>query len=240
MSGIAQELAALSLASIAYRCQQETDRFWQGEAYLPHYCQELFRRALADPHRAESKVAWTFVHQRYHRQAMLWVKEHRWFPQTNQAAADLADLALAKMWLVFAATPDKFARFPQADVDKCLRSLLKFLKLCVHSVVVDTIHAANDAQRQVPVDDEALAAHFIRDPDPLTSAAFWQCLYERLANEKEKLVMDASFMESLKPRQIYALYPDRFADVKEIHRIKENVLERLRRDAGLRACLEND
>ncbi|MEZ4661072.1 MAG: hypothetical protein R2911_26265 [Caldilineaceae bacterium] len=50
-------------------------------------------------------------------------------------------------------------------------------------------------------------------------------------------MLDAAYVCELKPRQIYALYPNIFSDVKEIHRIKENILTRLRRDDSLKNYL---
>jgi hypothetical protein len=39
----------------------------------------------------------------------------------------------------------------------------------------------------------------------------------------------------MKPSEIYREYPQTFRDVKEIYRIKENILARLRRDKELQA-----
>ena len=222
-------LHELSLAAIAYRCGQETDRFWQRASYDPRFCFELFRRALVEPLLDNSKEAWAFVYRQYHRQVTFWVKGHRLFPQTDLEPEALADLALEKMWVSFASTPGKFGQFPLSDVDKGLKSLLRYLQMCVHSLVIDSIEAS--PARELPETVRDKTAH----ADTLLVQEFWEAIFQRLRSDKERLVVDASYVYGLKPRQIFARYPDTFRDVKEIHRIKENVLARLRRDESLRS-----
>lgn len=216
----------LSLDVIAFRCKQETERFWNKLTYSPLFCFELFYRALSDPTSEESKQTWAFIHQQYHRQVTLWVRRHQSTPSVNLAAETLADLALEKMWVSFAGKPDKLNDFPLTDVDRCLKALLKFLQMCVHSVIMDAIETRNDDHLD-DVDESTL------DADPTIAEDFWDAIHRRLKDEKERLVIDASFVYGYKPRQVYEAYPDYFQNIKEIHRIKENVLARLKRDASL-------
>ncbi|MEZ4661073.1 MAG: hypothetical protein R2911_26270 [Caldilineaceae bacterium] len=163
--------STLTLTGVAYRCQQETARFWQQLVYDPTYCFELFHRALSQPSLEHSKQAWTYIHQQYHRQVMLWVKRHQLFTQTGLEPDVLANLALEKMWLSFASDTDKLAKFPLSDPDRCLKSLLRFLQMCVHSVVVDTFAAA--ARAQETVDVAAATALATAHTDPVMAEEFW-------------------------------------------------------------------
>jgi hypothetical protein len=61
-----------------------------------------------------------------------------------------------------------------------------------------------------------------------------------MQSEQERRVIYGSFALALKPREIYAQSGELFDDVKEVYRIKENVLARLRRDAELRKLLGLD
>lgn len=222
-------LAALPLPFLAHRCRQETARFWQNQPHDPRFCHALFGRALAQPHEKSSKEAWHYLHQAYHRQVTLWVKGHPHFPATRADPAALADLALERMWLSFANTPEKYGRFPHEDPDQGLRTLLRFLQTCVHSTVMNALRPPS----------QPLPENLPHIDQPAPSAeAFWECIEQRLHNEQEKLLMDASFVYGLKPRQILALYPDDFADINEIYRLKENILARFKRDASLHHCLE--
>ena len=220
----------LTLTSLAYRCRQETDRYWQRLASDARWCFELFRRALGAPQEAESREAWGFIHRQYHRQVIIWVKRHQLFALTGQAPENLADLALEKMWVAFASAPDKFSRFPGDNAEKGLSSLLRFLQSCVHSVVIDSLRMAEVAEGDAS-DVQAV------DADPAAAAEFWRCIDERLHTDAERLVMDAIFVHGLKPRQVRQLYPDEFHDVRQVYRLTENVLARFRRDPSLAECL---
>lgn len=231
MAPFLQAIAGLPLTLLHARCQQETRRFWQGEPFDPAYCHALFSRALARPLEEESKQAWQYVHQNYRRQVTLWVKGHPHFPDTGREPETLADLALERMWLSFAHVPEKFSRFPQTDYDRGLRALLRYLQSCVHSTVINAIqHTA------VPL-PENLPAPVVEWS--LTSPGrFWDCVEQRLHDDKERLLLDAIFVHGLKPRQVLTLYPNHFAGINEIYRLKENLLARFKRDAGLKHCLE--
>ncbi|MFO7537651.1 MAG: hypothetical protein R6X32_06275 [Chloroflexota bacterium] len=226
-----QTPAHLPLTLLFARCRQETRRFWQGRPFDPAYCHALFGRALAQPLAEESKQAWQYLHQTYHRQVTLWVKGHPHFPATGQEPEMLADLALEKMWLAFARSPEKYGRFPQNDSDQGLRALLRYLQSCVHSVVINAI-----SRPSPPLPENIPAPH--SEPRPLAPEQFWDCIEQRLQDEKERLLLDATFVYGLKPRQILTLYASQFADINEIYRLKENLLARFRRDASLRHCLE--
>ncbi len=229
-----QEVDALSLVMLAHHCGQQTERFWQRLVSDSRYCYELFRKALAQPHEPDSKVAWNFLHRQYERQTMLWVKKHKSFPSTGREPYDLAELALEKMWVSFANKEGKFDDFP-SDPEYGLKALLKFLQLCVHSVVMDGISRRNELP--LPgTDDEGRNEPISEDIDRLAAADFWACVHDRLKTEKERIVVDASYAHGLKPRQVYEVYGDIFESVREIHRTKENVLARLRRDESLRGC----
>jgi hypothetical protein len=220
----------LSLHTLAHHCQHQTQRYWNQLPSDSHYCHAIFCRALTDPQAESSKQAWGFIHHAYQRQVTIWVKRHRLFVHTGDEPETLAQMALQKMWLAFANEPDKLQRFP-AEPEPCLKKLLRYLQMCVDSVVKDRLAGPPE----VPLPDELVA-------DKLETASFdavWGCLDQRLHDEKERLVVDAAFVDGLKPSQIYMLYAQHFQSVQEIYRIKEIVLARFRRDESLRDCLEN-
>ncbi len=223
------DIEALSPMALAHHCQHQTERFWQGLSSDVRFCHVLFVRALADPTAESSKQTWNFVHQIYRSQVILWVKRHPLFPATAEKPETLADLALQKMWLAFAHDPQKLRRFPPVPRD-CLPKLLRYLQMCVDSVVKDILAK--------PVEEPLVLDLMQSDMPAMDMESVWDCLESRLADERERLVADASFVEGLKPRQIYALYANLFQDVREIYRLKENMLARFRRDVSLQDCLE--
>ncbi len=225
------DIHQLTLAGIAHRCARETERFFQRQGHDPRYCFELFRRAVAE----NDQHAWELVYVQYHPLVTGWVRRHPAFPDSGEEASYFVNRAFEKMWA--ALTPTKFAHFPN------LKSLLRYLQVCVHSVILDHVRAAEQATVEVqvefsfqgnganlPVVEEQALARVQRQE-------FWAKITGRLRDEKERRVVYGSFVLGLKPRELYAEFQSTFSDVNEIYRIKENVMARLRRDAELAELL---
>jgi len=221
----------LTLSSIAQRCARETELFFQRQSYDPWYCFELFRRAIVD----RSQPAWEHVYGQYQGLVTGWVQRHAAFPVSGEEPDYFVNRAFEKMWA--AITPDRFDRFPD------LKSLLRYLQMCVHSAILDlarsaeqstvgireeTAAVANQAEG-AGVDDQAMARVYQQE--------LWRAINARLHDEKEQRVLYGSFVLALKPREIYTHFSGTFRDVDEVYRVKENLLARLRRDAELRKLL---
>jgi hypothetical protein len=228
------DLRSLTLAGIAHRCTHETDRFFQRQGHNPRYCFELFRRAIVD----RDQRAWSLLYAQYRPLVGGWVRRHPAFPESGEEIPYLVNRAFERMWS--ALTPDKFSGF--AD----LKSVLRYLQMCVHSVIVDLVRVAEQPVVEVQleafpttsetggalVEEQALAR--------VRREEFWGAIDARLRNEKERRVVYGSFVLALKPRELHAQYRDIFRDVNEVYRVKENVLARLRRDDELREWLGQD
>jgi DNA-directed RNA polymerase specialized sigma24 family protein len=221
------ELGLLTLSGIAHRCEQETDLFFRRHSHDPRYCFELFRRAIV--HR--NQHAWELVYAQYRPLVSAWVERHPAFPATGEEVQYFVNRAFEKMWL--ALPSDRFKRFPD------LKSLLRYLQMCVHSVILDQVRMTE--QRVVSVPEGDLATIPSETPsrvggrllDRMDRREFWDQINARLHDDKERQVIYGSYVLALKPKQLYADFPEMFRGVTEIYRIKENVLARLRRDAEL-------
>jgi hypothetical protein len=75
------------------------------------------------------------------------------------------------------------------------------------------------------MEDEFLAQNRGKD--------LWHLISERMSDPKENIVAYESFLLDLKPGDIYQRHTDLFESTREIYRIKENILSRLRRDTEL-------
>lgn len=219
------------LATIARRCADETERFFRRVSHDPRFCFELFRRALV----VRAERAWALVYEQYLPLVSSWVERHPAFAASGEEVQYFVNRAFEKMWL--AVTPQKFGRFPE------LKSLLRYLQMCVHSVVYDLIRRAGretvdfdlEAQAETAdlqgsddgqdVEEEALAR--------VQGEGLWQEISSRMRSEKERRAVYGSFVLGLRPRELYALYKGTFSDVNDVYRAKENVLARLRRDEEL-------
>ncbi len=221
-----------TLADLAHRCAQETQRFFEGQSYDPRYCFELFRLAIVE----RNQPAWEVIHAQYQSLVAGWVRQHRGFEASGEEAQYFVNRAFEKIWV--ALTPDKFGRFSD------LGPLLRYLKMCVHSVIVDHNRSVDQANRYA-VSEESDIERRAQDPtiedralDRVHGRQFWEWINARLHDEKERHVVYGSFVLGLKPRQIHDLFPETFQDVAEVHRVKQNVLARLRRDPEFQKLLD--
>jgi len=226
------DLRLLTIAGIAHRCRQETEHFFQRQSYDPWYCFELLRRAIVD----RNQRAWELVYNQYRPLVAGWVKRHSAFPGSGEEIQYFVNRAFEKMWM--ALTPDKFSHFSD------LKSLLRYLQMCVHSVILDQVRVAEQAVVGVEAEDldaESNATGTVVENQALARVhrqELWDQINARLHDEKERQVVYASFVLALKPRELCAQFRETFRDVQEVYRVKENVLARLRRDAELLEFLD--
>lgn len=213
----------LSLEELARKCAQETDRFHRRQSYDPQYCFELFQRAF---HGLEE--AWHALQMQYKSQVAGWVTRHPGFNTSGEEIDYFVNGAFFKFWN--AMIPDKFRRF----VD--LGSLLRYLQMCVHSVISDYNRSNDLANTYDPTEGpkQAKASENRKGQAEILNGVHWQKCREwintRLKNIKERLVIRLYIDDALKPREIYALSPGIFENVDEIYRIRQNVFARLARD----------
>jgi DNA-directed RNA polymerase specialized sigma24 family protein len=224
------DVDTLTLTGLRHRCALESDRFFKRREHDPRFCFELFRRAIC--HRNE--LAWEYIYAQYRPLVAGWVQRHPLFPAVDGELEEFVLVAFEKMWK--ALTPKKFEDFSE------LKALLGYLRMCVHSAVVDS---ARTKERDV------LLERTLGDSDPwnedpnrgkrsdrrLEREEFWRWLSDRLKNEKEQRIVYGTFILALKPRELYAQYQDTFSSIEDVRRVKENVIARLRRDKELRAML---
>jgi hypothetical protein len=149
--------------------------------------------------------------------------------------------AFEKIWGVI--TPQKFAEFPD------LKSVLRYLQLCVHSVIIDYARARERAELLAEDSEPERLAFSDEEPDDngvenkvssrLQGREVWDGLSQRLKTEQERVLVFALFVLALKPREVFEAYPGAFSSIDEVYMVKENLLSRLRRDKGLLHALRN-
>lgn len=227
-------LSELTIAGLAHRCAEETERFFRRLDHDPRYCFELFRRAILD----NDQRAWEVVYAQYRSLLAGWVQRHPAFDGAGEETEYFVTGAFEKLRVSLA--PDRFDRFLD------LPSVLRYLQTCVHSVVLDHVRVMERARLEVSF--EALAREPV-EPGPATedqafsqveSKALWNWLDMHLKDDRERLVLHDSFVLALKPNEILRQHRDAFDDVSEIYRIKQNVLARLGRNAEFRELFGMD
>ena len=225
------DATSLSLSGLRHRCAQESDRFFKRQSFDPAFCYELFRRAVLQ----HDQHAWELVYAQYQPLVAGWVERHPLFQAVEEETQFYVNWAFEKMWSVL--KPEKFIHFPD------LKSILRYLQMCVHSVMVDSMRTAERAELVKETEDdlepdgqplhpaEGVEEHLIRKAQ---ADDLWRILQDQFKSEKERKMVYGSYVLALKPAEILEHYPGTFRDVKDIYLVKENWLARVKRDDRLK------
>lgn len=214
-------IGKLDLPDLINRCEEDISLYFQGQNVDAMHCYELFRRCL----QKRDHDAWEGVYTLFGPQVARWVRSHNLFSDSGEEVSYFVNRALEKMWS--AIPPDKFARYSN------LKPLLSYLKMCVGSAVID--HYRKQERSQLGL--EKLRGQIKTNAMPQNlrtdNSQLWERLNQIMKNKKERVVLYASFVIGSKPKEIDVEFSGVFSSVKEIYRIKENILSRLRRDRGM-------
>jgi hypothetical protein len=225
------DLQQMAVAELARRCADETELYFHHKTHDTQYCFELFRRAI----RQGDQLSWEMICLQYQPLVTGWIKQHPRFESSSEEIQYFVNGTFAK--IAGTLTPEKFAGFSE------VASLLRYLKMCVHSVIFD--HTRKMDQMNMSVLDDA-SEEVSTDPlpeeqtsDHLSRQALWGFVDARLNQNdpKERYVIHGSFVLDLKPQEIFDHFRNVFTDVDEIYRVKQNVLARLRRDPEMQRFL---
>jgi DNA-directed RNA polymerase specialized sigma24 family protein len=228
------QLSNMPLEDLSEKCAQETVRYYHAKSndpqgHDPKYCFELFRRAI----QVHDEDAWHAIVTQYKLQVEKWVYGHIYFQVVTKQddPEDLIAQVLERFWKSY--TADKFARSDE------LKGVLKYLKMCVNGVVTDAWRKLCRQNFEQQTEDEVEDLPEAR-PTPenlLQVDELWQYIKKHSKNQEEYIVVYASFVLDLSPRQILADYPDLFSDIKEIYQHKANVKSRWENDTYLKGYL---
>jgi hypothetical protein len=219
----------LPLAELARRCREETLRFLRAEPRDDSYCFELFELAVArrDPD------AWEAIMAQYRGIVLAYVGQHAAARALDESDDYWLNRAFQRFWLAIA--PERFGQFPD------LPALLKYLKLCVHSVLLDEVRArrAGTTTSLDELPETTLAPHDAEQGaiSSLAGQQLWQLIIAEVHDEAERKVAFLSFARDLKPAEIFSRHPSLYQSVADVYRIKRNLIERLRRNPDIRAHL---
>lgn len=214
-------MRTLSIDELAQRCAEETSKFTHQQLSDPQFCFELFRRAL----RYEVSEAFTRVYQIFEPQVLSWVHRHTRFSHTGENASYFANAAMSSFY--FAVRGTRFEQFA------LLSQLLAYLKMCVHTSIAQYVRD-QEAVALVELDETIPADGAAATPPPDTGAGdLWAHILRLLPDETDRLLAQCVFVQALKPAQIRALYPERWASEREISVALQRIRRTLRRDAAL-------
>ena len=221
------EVHELHLTELSHRCAEESGRYFRGERHEPRFCYELFRRAFVE----KDQLAWDHLYIVYKPLIIGWVTSNPAFPGSGEEIGYFVNRAVEKMWVSISA--EKFDRFRE------LSGLLRYVKMCVGSVIIDHIRT-RERQRLELVDENNAKILKYEGPDvekqvinQVDSAVLWNMIDDLVKDPRERTVLLGSYVYALKPREILNQYTGEFSDIQQIYRTKENLIARLRRNPEL-------
>lgn len=223
----------ISVTDLARSCAEETNKFLKQVASNDCFCLELFRRAIV----GRNEDAWESIYQQYAPLVLTWVTQHQSATPIlgQEGSAPLVNAAFAKF--AQALTPEKMGNFDS------LAAILKYLKMCVHSVVADEVRSRKAQQledtldmiTQEPASDDP-AEHVVSH---IAAQDLWQIIEEELHGEEERIVVYQAYVQGMKPSEICIRHRQHFPTVDDVYRVKRNVLERLRRSRRLQMLIRH-
>jgi DNA-directed RNA polymerase specialized sigma24 family protein len=225
----APQTELLSTTELARYCSEETNKFLKQSASDDRFCLELFRRAIIQ----RDDPAWASIYQQYAPLVLTWIAQHQSAASLlgQDGSASLVNAAFAKF--AQALTPAKMENFTS------LAAILKYLKMCVHSVVADEVRARQARQLEETLET---IEHEPAADDPadnvvsnISAQHLWQIVQEELNGEEERVLIYLAYVQGMKPGEICVQQRRLFPTVDDVYRIKRNVLERLRRNRRLQA-----
>lgn len=209
-----------SIQSLAQACAEQTSR-----QHTPTRerdpCYELFHRAFAS---SSDEQAWQVILEQYRRLVWHWLGQY--------ASPDTVQEVFVRVWKTQQNATSSFAaRFPNTG------AVMGYLKRCAYTVGIEVGRKAERRQgtmerlRNVtPVESLLMRSRSDRGH----SDFHWkQLLLSKLQDEKEYAVLEGTYYYDLPPRDIQAMRPDLFPDIRVVYRVKERILTRLRRDPEL-------
>jgi DNA-directed RNA polymerase specialized sigma24 family protein len=208
-------------------CRADAASFRSGAQCANRSCFELVRRAICD----RDEVAWEAVIAQYRDLVLSWVRRHPAAATALESDDYWLTLTFERFWT--AVGPERFRHFDD------LGSVLRYLKMCAHSVLVDELRARR-RQAGEPLDEASGQADDGANLEAtvtgrLARRELWLAIARTLPDEPSRLAIYCSFALDMKPSEISARYPQHYQTVADVYRVKRRALDRLRRDAEIQA-----
>ena len=223
-----EHLMQLPIQELASALARETNKFRSQHSADDLVGLSLFTLAIT----RQSEEAWSVLYQQYSPLVLTWVTQHPGAAPllAQDGSGPLVNAAFAKFFV--AVTPTKMEHF------ETLAALLKYLKMCVHSVVSDEARsrqAASQREELLELNEDYEQAEEQMNTGLPACAPYdlWQIIDKELHDEDERIVMSLTYGQQMKPREICRQHTRLFPTVEAVYRVKRNVFERLRRNTHL-------
>ena len=214
-----QHCSEMSDTDLAAHCLIEINNFRRGEVANETYAVELLQRATVEG----DQEAWGWTQQCLGQLVLGWLGRH-----PNREAA--CRLESAENYVA-----QTFERFWQATaltqhIDfNSFAGALQYLHACLNGTILDTLRAYSRS-KEVPLPEPGETEE-LQIEDDLESSEIWDNLKMILPKGDEQRLAYLLFHCGLKPREIMRFCPQEFSDVRDIYRLRNNIMHRLLRNA---------
>lgn len=222
------DVRQVSVVSLIEGCRRETERFMQHVSFREEPCFELFRRAVV----LRDQRAWQGIFDQYRSLTLAWVRLHPAAAVIGEDEEYWINRAFERFWV--AVPPERFAAFAG------LAPLLRYLKLCVHTSLVDALRARRGAEADTLSERTQDTAPDVASDtvNEMSRDALWQAILDETQSESERHIAYLCLVLDMKPREIVSRFPEQYASAAEVYRIKRNLLDRLARNPRIRRFAE--
>lgn len=214
----------LPLTLLEKRCLEETAQYFKDQSPDGRYCFELFRRALIE----KSQDAWELLYRHYRPQVFRRLRRCNRLANLDEDPAVLVNEVFAKF--AHAVSPEKFATFGG------LKSVLRYLNLCTDSVVIDYLRKRSLDEHEISWE---LAEKCESPQTRIEREELFELIMSRLKDEQEQTVFHAMFNLGMKPSEVCIEWPQLLPTVRRVNQVRQNIVDRLKRDEILRRYYEN-
>jgi DNA-directed RNA polymerase specialized sigma24 family protein len=209
----------MSLAALEARCTSEINNYRHKEPTNDQYCLEIFHRAIIQ----HNEQAWELLYRRFHGLVLGWLRRHprRDMAMRHDSEENYVARAFDRFWQATAHN--------QALEFDSLAAALSYLQACLNGTILDTLRAharPNLTSLPEPGYPEEPATEDTDDSEEV-----WEVIVSLLSNEREKRLAYLLFHCGLKAREVVQRCADEFSDVREVYRLRRNIMERLTRNA---------
>src|SRR6266487_5893640 len=209
----------MSLPELAAQCLRELGNYRRGEPCTDTYGLELLHRATIQ----DNQEAWSWVQHCFGGLVRGWLRRHpkREVACRLESEENYVAQTFERFWQATAST--RHVEF------NTLAAALQYLRASLNGVILDTLRAyARPREVMLPESGEAGE---LQAEDTADRGEVWEALQTMLADEHEKRLAYLLFHCGLKPREIVRFCPQEWSDVREIYRLRRNVMERLLHNA---------
>lgn len=211
--------SALSAQLLAAHCLRELNNYQRGEPSTDTYGLELLHRATIQG----DQEAWTWLQYCFSGVVRAWLHRHpsRGAAYRLESEENYVAQAFERFWQATTLTHQVEFR--------TLAAALQYLRASLNGAILDTLRAYS-RPREVSLPEPGGPGE-PEVEDKTDRSEVWEILKELLPNRREQRVAYLLFHCGLKPREIVRFCPQEFRDIREIYRVRRNIMERLLRQA---------